>query len=78
MAEREDQGYEDSRPAGMTVREEERRREAQRRGDLDSDAANISGEGTVSDKIEREAVAGGHGHGGELDVEIEKLEKELK
>lgn len=69
-------GLEDRRPTGMTVREAERRAEAARRGDPDPAVQDVSGEGTVSDKIERESVTGSHGHGGEIDREIQRLEKE--
>ena len=69
--------YEDQRPSGMTVREAERQAEAQRRGDPDPEVQDVSGAGTVSEKIEREMVTGGHGHGGVTEMEIEQLEKEL-
>ena len=62
-------GYEDTRPSGMTIREKERRDEARAKGDPDPDAQDVSGAGTVSEKIERESVTGGHGHGGALDLE---------
>jgi hypothetical protein len=70
MADREE--FDDARPTGMTVREEERRAEARRRGETDPADRNVSGRGTVSERIERESVAGGHGHGGQLDLEIER------
>lgn len=76
MAERED--FEDTRPSGMTVREEERRAEARRRGEPDPDLREISGKGTVSERIERETVVGGHGHGGLIDLEIDEIEKDQK
>jgi hypothetical protein len=70
------EGYEDTRPTGMTVREQERRNEARRRRDPDPEVQDVSGTGTVSDKIEQEMVTGGHGHGGIDDLEIEKIENE--
>jgi hypothetical protein len=66
----------DTRPSGMTIREEERRIEALRRGDPDPDDENLSGEGTVSERNEHETVVGGHGHGGALDLEIEQIESD--
>lgn len=70
MTERDE--FDDTRPTGMTVREEERRAEARRRGDADPDVPDVSGSGTVSERIERESVVGGHGHGGLVDLELEK------
>jgi hypothetical protein len=68
MTERE--GYADTRPTGMTVREQERRQRARAHGESGDPAEdNPSGEGTVSQKIERETVIGTHGHGGEWDLE---------
>jgi hypothetical protein len=74
----DEEGLDDQRPTGMVVREVERREEARRRGDPDPDVQDVSGAGTVSERIERESVTGGHGHGGQLDMEIQQLEKELK
>jgi len=54
----------------MTVREDERRRLARAKGEPTPEEQHPSGERTVSDKIERESVIGGHGHGGSLDEEI--------
>jgi hypothetical protein len=68
MAERE--GYENTEPTGMTVRERERREERRRRGEPEPDEANPSGQGTVSERIERSSVIGTTGHGGALDEEI--------
>ena len=65
----------DTRPSGMTVREEERRLDARRRGEPDPDDQNLSGDRTVSERNERETVVGGHGHGGEIDLEIEEIER---
>jgi len=71
MSERE--GYADTRPSGMVVREEERRQRARLHGESpDPAASNPSGEGTVSAEIEQESVVGGHGHGGELDLEVQE------
>jgi hypothetical protein len=67
MTERE--GYEDTRPSGMTVREQERRRRGRAGKAPDQELDNPSGEGTVSAKNERESVVGGHGHGGELELQ---------
>jgi len=72
----DEEGFEDQRPTGQIVREEERRVEARRRGDPAPDLRDVSGAGTVSEKIEREMVAGGHGHSGELELELEQIEKE--
>ena len=71
-------GLDDQRPSGMVVREAERREEARRRGDPDPEVQDVSGAGTVSERIERESVTGGHGHGGQLDMEIQQMEKDLK
>ena len=74
----DEEGLDDQRPTGMVVRQAERRAEAARQGDPDPDVQDVSGAGTVSERIEREMVTGGHGHGGELDLELQRLEKELK
>lgn len=68
MSERE--GYADTRPSGMTVREHEREERRRVSGELGPDAADPSGSGTVSEQIERETVVGGHGHGGALDLDL--------
>ena len=73
-----EEGLDDQRPTGMVVREAERQAEARRRGDPDPAVQDVSGAGTVSERIERESVTGGHGHGGQLDIEIQQMEKELK
>lgn len=62
-------GYADTRPTGMTVREQEREQQRERTGEPGPDTADPSGAGTVSEEIERESVTGGHGHGGELELE---------
>lgn len=41
-------------------------------GLADREQNDPAGESTVSGKADRDSVVGGHGHGGEIDLEIEK------
>jgi hypothetical protein len=50
----------------------ERRQEQSNIDESDRDLDNPAGEGTVSGRTERESAAGGHGHGGALDLAVDK------
>ena len=42
-------------------------------GERDRELENPAGHGTVSEQTEREMATGGHGHGGALDLEVERM-----
>lgn len=49
-----------------------RRQEQSEEGIEDREQDNPGGTNTASGRAERESVVGGHGHGGELDLQLDK------
>lgn len=50
----------------------ERRQAQSEEGLGDREQDNPAGDNTVSGRADRESVAGGHGHGGELDLQLDR------